>query len=87
MNAHFRKKLTTRLLFTYVFILITLWAFDGMSQPKTCIKYPNKAYNAKVKDHLNIPTIFINGQAHSPIQYGLTDVPGGRWSWEELNTF
>jgi hypothetical protein len=32
----------------------------------------------------NRPTIFINGAPESPVVYALTDVPGGRWSWEEL---
>ncbi len=30
------------------------------------------------------PTLFINGQPQVPIFYSLTDVPGGRWSWEEV---
>ncbi len=30
------------------------------------------------------PTIHLNGEAVSPMIYALTDVPGGRWSWEEL---
>ncbi|MGL6269294.1 MAG: hypothetical protein ACRC2O_15280, partial [Chitinophagaceae bacterium] len=30
------------------------------------------------------PAIFINNQPKYPMIYSLTDVPGGRWSWEEL---
>ena len=30
------------------------------------------------------PTVTINGEAHVPMIYALTDVPSGRWSWEEL---
>lgn len=30
------------------------------------------------------PTIFVNGAPYAPLFYALTDVPGGRWSWEEL---
>ena len=30
------------------------------------------------------PTIHLNGEPVSPMVYALTDVPGGRWSWEEL---
>lgn len=30
------------------------------------------------------PTIMINGTPETPLIYALTDVPGGRWSWEEL---
>lgn len=34
--------------------------------------------------HHGRPTIFINHQPVYPMVYALTDVPGGRWSWEEL---
>ncbi|HTF19621.1 MAG TPA: hypothetical protein VK658_16225 [Chryseolinea sp.] len=30
------------------------------------------------------PAFIINGQPVNPLFYSLTDVPGGRWSWEEL---
>lgn len=30
------------------------------------------------------PLIVINGQQHYPMIHSLTDVPSGRWSWEEL---
>ncbi len=30
------------------------------------------------------PTIMINSTPETPLIYALTDVPGGRWSWEEL---
>ncbi|MEO8764013.1 MAG: beta-galactosidase [Ginsengibacter sp.] len=30
------------------------------------------------------PTIMLNGLPQNPMLYALTDVPGGRWSWEEL---
>ncbi|MCC6395939.1 MAG: beta-galactosidase [Bacteroidetes bacterium] len=40
--------------------------------------------SSEVKMHFNRPTIFINGSPESPVIYALTDVPGGRWSWEEL---
>ncbi len=39
---------------------------------------------AKVADYQGRPTIFINEQPVSPILYALTDVPGGRRSWEEV---
>ncbi len=39
---------------------------------------------AKVADYQNRPTIFLNEQPVSPILYALTDVPGGRRSWDEL---
>jgi hypothetical protein len=34
--------------------------------------------------HHGRPTIFVNQQPVYPMIYALTDVPGGRWSWEEL---
>lgn len=30
------------------------------------------------------PTLLINGQPTEPMFYGLTDLPGARWSWEEV---
>mgnify|MGYP002379240130 CR=1 FL=1 len=30
------------------------------------------------------PTIHLDDQPVAPVLYALTDVPGGRWSWEEL---
>ncbi|MCR4440122.1 MAG: hypothetical protein QHJ34_12580 [bacterium] len=30
------------------------------------------------------PTLFINDKPQPPLLYALTDVPGGRWSWEEV---
>lgn len=40
--------------------------------------------SSQVKMHLGRPTIFINDTPEYPMIYSLTDVPGGRWSWEEL---
>jgi hypothetical protein len=40
--------------------------------------------SSQVKMHLGRPTIFINDQPEYPMIYALSDVPGGRWSWEEL---
>lgn len=37
-----------------------------------------------VQLHNGRPTIFIDGEPRAPMLYALTDVPGGRWSWEEL---
>ncbi|MFP4442140.1 MAG: hypothetical protein ACLFST_03390 [Spirochaetia bacterium] len=39
--------------------------------------------NAAVEVLGGRPTIVINGKAESPVIYSLTDVPGGRFSWEE----
>ena len=30
------------------------------------------------------PTLLVNGEPEISFFYALTDVPGGRWSWEEL---
>lgn len=43
-----------------------------------------KLISAKVEVHNGTPTIMLNGVAQNPMIYALTDVPGGRWSWEEL---
>jgi hypothetical protein len=40
--------------------------------------------SAQVRMHLNRPTLFLNDTPQSPFFYALTDVPGGRWSWEEV---
>ncbi len=40
--------------------------------------------SAELRPYQGKPTIFINGQPESPMFYALTDVPGGRWSWEEV---
>ena len=39
---------------------------------------------AKVEMYKGKPSIFINNRPEYPMIYSLTDVPGGRWSWEEL---
>ncbi len=40
--------------------------------------------SGKVEMYNGRPAIFINNQPNYPMIYSLTDVPGGRWSWEEL---
>lgn len=40
--------------------------------------------HARVETRNGRPTLLLNEQATAPIIYALTDVPGGRWSWEEL---
>lgn len=40
--------------------------------------------SSHVQIHLGRPTLFINNQPFYPMIYALTDVPGGRWSWEEV---
>ena len=40
-----------------------------------------------VKIYNGRPVIMINDQPQYPLIYSLTDVPGGRWSWEELPNY
>lgn len=44
---------------------------------------PNKV-TGKVKPFNGRPTIFINDKPEYPMIYSLTDVPGGRLTWEEM---
>ena len=39
---------------------------------------------ARVAPYRGRPTVFLNDTAVTPMIYALTDVPGGRMSWEEL---
>ena len=39
---------------------------------------------ARVTDYRGRPTIFINNRPVAPVFYALTDVPGGRRSWDEV---
>jgi len=38
----------------------------------------------EVKSHMGSPTIHINGDPQIPYIYALPDIPGGRFSWEEV---
>ncbi|CAA9238452.1 MAG: hypothetical protein AVDCRST_MAG95-1318 [uncultured Adhaeribacter sp.] len=40
--------------------------------------------SAEVKMYNGRPAVFLNGVPEYPMIYSLTDVPGGRWAWEEL---
>ncbi|HEV7301692.1 MAG TPA: hypothetical protein VGN72_20305 [Tepidisphaeraceae bacterium] len=40
--------------------------------------------SSRVQMHNNRPTLYLGDEPQSPFFYALTDVPGGRWSWEEL---
>jgi hypothetical protein len=44
----------------------------------------DRALRSEVRMMNGRPTIHLNGEPVSPMVYALTDVPGGRWSWEEL---
>ncbi|MEP6949647.1 MAG: hypothetical protein ABI863_10255, partial [Ginsengibacter sp.] len=47
-------------------------------------QHPVTPISANVEMYNGKPTIMLNGQPQNPMFYALTDVPGGRWSWEEL---
>lgn len=40
--------------------------------------------SGSVRPYNGRPTVFINDTPEYPMLYALTDVPGGRWAWEEL---
>ena len=44
----------------------------------------NNALAASVEMYNGRPVIMLNNSPQYPLIYSLTDVPGGRWSWEEL---
>ena len=46
--------------------------------------YLKAALHSHVQMHQNRATLFVNDIPQSPFFYSLTDVPGGRWSWEEI---
>ena len=43
--------------------------------------------SAFIKVYNGRPVIMLNGRPQYPLMYALTDVPGGRWSWEELPNY
>ncbi len=45
---------------------------------------PFRPLSAAVRWYRGKPTLFINEDPYPPLFYALTDVPGGRWSWEEV---
>lgn len=46
---------------------------------------PRGALSAKVAMHQGRATLFLNDQPVYPMIYALTDTPGGRWTWEEID--
>ena len=61
-----------------LFVAITVLSCNNSSTHK------NTALSGEVKQYKGKPTIHINGKPESPIIYALPDVPGGRWSWDEI---
>jgi len=62
-------------------IILLLLAADGLFGAQPAAPAP---LSASVRPLAGRPTIHLNGEPVSPVIYALTDVPGGRWSWEEL---
>jgi hypothetical protein len=58
-------------------VLCTLLAWTNFTIAQTPL-------SSKVEMYKGRPTIMINGRPEYASIYALTDVPGGRWSWEEL---
>lgn len=48
------------------------------------VLYGQSSLEGQVKPYKARPTIHINNEPLAPILYALSDVPGGRYSWEEL---
>ena len=51
------------------------------------IVFAQQPIAAKVEMYKGKPSIFINNKPEYPMIYSLTDVPGGRWTWEELPAY
>jgi hypothetical protein len=62
--------------FLFFFVLLNSFRVELTAQ-QVAISSEVKMYNGR-------PTIFLNGLPEYPMIYSLTDVPGGRWTWEEL---
>lgn len=60
-----------------LFFFVLLNGFHVVLKAQVEISSVVNMYNGR-------PTIFINGLPEYPMIYSLTDVPGGRWTWEEL---
>ncbi len=60
-------------------ILLSIFLFS-------CANENTKVYvrQGEVKVYNNRPVIFINNKPVTPLIYGMTDVPTGRWAWNEL---
>lgn len=67
-------------LFSRLMVLLLLTA-GGLLSVQSAVPAP---LSASVRMLQGRPTIHLNDQPVAPVLYALTDVPGGRWSWEEL---
>lgn len=65
-----------RLPATIAFALILAWGCNDQAEiPRL---------SGEVQPYKGKPTIHVNGKPEAPVLYALTDVPGGRWPWEEV---
>jgi len=67
--------LMKRIEVSFIFLWGILMGFNHVSAA---------ALSSCVRMHQGRPTLFINDEPWVPLMYALTDVPGGRWSWEEV---
>ena len=65
------KKVTVVFLFVWGILMV----LDNVSAA---------ALSSRVQMLRGRPTLFINDEPCYPLMYALTEVPGGRWSWEEV---
>lgn len=72
------KKIGILLIVFVVFGCIDKTSNEEKTKEKTI------TFFGEVKQYKGKPTIYINDKPESPIIYALTDVPGGRWSWDEI---
>lgn len=76
------------LLLGFTLFLPGAWAqtapLDPSPSPPTSLQEEVPPRASTVEMVNGRPTIIINGEPMAPMFYALTDVPGGRWSWEEL---
>jgi hypothetical protein len=66
---------------TFFILLCLLPGTFLLSQPNPGAVSPKSAL---IRNHLGKPTLFIDDEPVYPIIYAITDMPGGRWSWEEV---
>jgi len=70
--------------FLVAFLVAVFWAVPIGLQPGFGQGASPSPQSSSVEMRKGRPTIMINGEPRAPMVYALTDVPSGRWSWEEL---
>ena len=73
----YKKNLTFKIMNVKILLFFTFLLTSIHSHSQSVL-------SGKVEMQNNRPTIFINGKPEYPMIYALTDVPGGRWTWEEV---